>query len=255
MGVVLASPVLQEPHIFAPVLESWLAVEGVDEIWLFDDGSPKETLELAMNANKIKIMPSGEPQRSTYKRTAMTHIWQEGDTDRMGRIRNRILYKAEDCSDHVLMCDSDIMLAPSAAKELLAQNVPIVSPIFWTRIQEHGEPFPQVWDYHPSKFKGVIAERFEELQKPGLHEVGGLGAVTLLYLPFIRSMQYGEWYSPLPSLSKVLWGEDRYFCTRASCAGIPLYGLATDPPLAYHIYRDRDLKGIAAWKAAWEKKA
>lgn len=74
------------------------------------------------------------------------------------------------------------------------------------------------------------------LKLPGLYEVGGLGACTLISR---YAMLAGVNFEPIKNLS--FWGEDRHFCVRAAAIGIPLY-VDTYVP-AYHIYRESDLDG------------
>ena len=84
------------------------------------------------------------------------------------------------------------------------------------------------------------AEFIVKLRSPGVYEVGGLGACTLLSR---EAMQKGFRFAPIPNLS--FWGEDRHACVRAAALGLQLF-IDTHYP-AYHIYRDSDLTGVEAF--------
>ena len=75
-----------------------------------------------------------------------------------------------------------------------------------------------------------------QLKRPGIYEVGGLGACTLISR---KAIKLGVSFSQIPNLS--FWGEDRHFCIRAAALGLKLYVNTRYP--AYHIYRESDLKG------------
>lgn len=76
-----------------------------------------------------------------------------------------------------------------------------------------------------------------KLQQPGIYEVGGLGACTLISR---RAIESGVSYDVIRNIS--YWGEDRHFCIRAAALGIPLY-VDTHYP-ALHLYRDSDLSKV-----------
>ncbi|MGQ9778299.1 MAG: glycosyltransferase family 2 protein [Bacillota bacterium] len=116
-------------------------------------------------------------------------------------------------------------------------------------------PLPQVWVagqyrlYHKEPGEELSAEEIksrteaflEMLRWPGLYKVGGLGGCTLLGR---RALEAGVSFAPLPNLD--LLGEDRHFCIRAAALGLELYADTLYPP--YHIYRESDLEGVAAYK-------
>lgn len=77
-----------------------------------------------------------------------------------------------------------------------------------------------------------------KLQQPGIYEVGGLGACTLISR---RAICSGVSYDMIRNIS--YWGEDRHFCIRAAALGIALYVDTRYPAL--HLYRDSDLEKVA----------
>lgn len=267
-SILAITPLYQQPEVFRVVAENWKKVKGVAKWVAFNDHSPEETVEIAQEF--MEVVDSGEPAKSNYVRDGEdTHVWDIKTMDRMSRIRNLMIeYSIEVessvwCGEfpNVLMVDSDVLLAPgiNGAMEEVNYNTindwMAISPIYWSRWKKDGPELPQVWDYHSYGFKGIVGERLRELRTPGLHEVGGLGAVTFINLAeMYRMLQRTNVfpYTPIESLRKagggMMNGEDRWFCIRAECAGYKLYGLAGDPPLAYHIYRDTDLKGVEEWE-------
>ena len=78
------------------------------------------------------------------------------------------------------------------------------------------------------------------LRKPGIYEVGGLGACTLISKKAIKA---GVNFKEIRNIS--FWGEDRHFCIRAQALGFDLF-VNTHYP-AYHIYREADLVGVNSY--------
>lgn len=76
------------------------------------------------------------------------------------------------------------------------------------------------------------------MQQPGIYEVGGLGACTLISSSALSS---GISYDRVRNIS--YWGEDRHFCIRAAALGFPLFVDTHFPAL--HLYRDSDLDLVA----------
>ncbi|MFD1910349.1 glycosyltransferase [Paenibacillus rhizoplanae] len=72
------------------------------------------------------------------------------------------------------------------------------------------------------------------MQQPGIYEVGGLGACTLISSSALSS---GISYDRVRNIS--YWGEDRHFCIRSASLGLPLFVDTHFPAL--HLYRDSDL--------------
>lgn len=260
-SIIAITPLYQQPEIFRVVADNWKKVRGVEKWVAFNDHSPEETVEIAREF--MEVVDSGEPAKSNYVRDGEdTHVWDVKTMDRMARIRNRMWEYAQDsewCSMFSLFIDSDVLLAPYVVERVHKAMLPmishpVISPIYWSKWKKDGPELPQVWDYHAYGFKGIIGDRLRELRTPGLHEVRGLGAVTFAHTGVVDALDAP--YTPIESLRKagggMMNGEDRWFCIRAECAGYKLYGLADDPPLAYHIYRDTDLGGVEAWERSVE---
>ncbi|WP_406543585.1 glycosyltransferase family 2 protein [Clostridium ljungdahlii] len=91
------------------------------------------------------------------------------------------------------------------------------------------------------EFNKKYTDFIEKLKKPGVYEVGGLGACTLISK---EAIEKGVNFNKIYNLS--FWGEDRHFCIRAAALGLKLYVDTTYP--AYHIYRKDNLEKIEEFK-------
>jgi hypothetical protein len=157
--------------------------------------------------------------------------------------------------DALFFVDSDLVLHPLTLRYLFAANVDICSEIFWTAWSPGQAELPQVWlqdQYNLFAFSMAEALDPEEVRRrtevflnqlrvPGVYEVGGLGACTLIRR---RALQAGVSFHTLPNISLV--GEDRHFCVRAVALGFKLYVDTHVPPL--HIYRNDDLARVADYR-------
>jgi hypothetical protein len=84
-------------------------------------------------------------------------------------------------------------------------------------------------------------EFLHKLTVPGVYEVGGLGACTLISrLALLKGVNFNK------IKNVTFWGEDRHFCIRAAALGIDLW-VDTHYP-AYHIYRETHLDGVPEFK-------
>ncbi|MBW4084786.1 glycosyltransferase family 2 protein [Paenibacillus sp. S150] len=154
--------------------------------------------------------------------------------------------------DYLFLIDSDLILHPDTLLHLIGTGRDIISEVFWTQWQPGTLLQPQVWmhdeynqwEAEPGEqlSQEEINRRFHQflakLQQPGIYEVGGLGACTLVSRGAIAA---GASYDRVRNIS--YWGEDRHFCIRAAALGIPLY-VDTHYP-ALHLYRDSDLDKVA----------
>ena len=154
--------------------------------------------------------------------------------------------------DYLFLIDSDLLLYPQTVSHLINTGKDIIAEIFWTKWAEFAIEQPQVWlsDFYTQceKQMGEVLSRneerlrthhfFQKLRCPGVYEVGGLGACTLISK---TAIERGVSFRPIKNLS--LWGEDRHFCVRAIVLGIDLF-VDTHYP-AYHIFRAAELqKGL-----------
>lgn len=255
--VVIGSPIHQKPDILKHFLNSLsrLNIDNIDLHYVFiDDNDNKESSKLLNNFSQteinVNILESG--RNDSYRRDNQTHHWNNNLIWKVARYKDIIIQIAlENECDYLFLVDSDLVLHPYTLQQLVNSGKDIISNIFWTKWQLNGRILPQVWMFDQyeqyEKFSGEsltkeqIIERHLEfikvLEKPGVYEVGGLGACTLISKNAIKA---GVSFKEIRNIS--FWGEDRHFCIRAQALGIDLY-VDTHYP-AFHIYRESDLDNV-----------
>ncbi|RUT29595.1 glycosyltransferase [Paenibacillus zeisoli] len=259
--VLLGSPVHQKPAILREFLSSLcrLRQDHVEFGYFFIDDNQDEQSsamlqEFAQIANPVMVQKS--KYRDEYYRNENTHFWNEHLIWKVAEFKNTLIRHATDEQyDFLFLVDSDLLLHPKTVEQLVASGKDIVSEIFWTSWQPNTAPQPQVWlqdeytqweqqrgEKLSDKDRAIRYEQFiTQLKVPGVYEIGGLGACTLISR---QAMVAGVNFNPIKNLS--FWGEDRHFCVRAAAMGFPLYVDTFFP--AYHIYRESDLEGVDKFK-------
>lgn len=152
---------------------------------------------------------------------SMEHTWSEVKLKNMADMRNDCLrFLKESDNEFLLSIDSDVILQHhDVLRHLVGLDKGIVSEVFWAKWEQtnNKEPLPNVWlsgGYH-------LTDTFiKRLKIPGVYEVGGLGAITLIHKDVALA---GVSYQRVPNLPQEMRGEDRDFCTRAVCAGFKLW--------------------------------
>ncbi|KWX74125.1 hypothetical protein AMQ84_21395 [Paenibacillus riograndensis] len=256
--VLIGSPIHQKPQILQEFLDSLLRLrhEGLElNFYLIDDNDEEESSRLlgtfAAGGNEVFLQSSG--LHDAYIRNDTTHFWNSNLVWKVAGFKNLMIRRAEAFGyDYLFLIDSDLVLHPDTLLHLIGTGRDIVSEVFWTQWQPGTILQPQVWmhdeynqwDAEPGEqlSQEEINRRFHaflaKLQVPGIYEVGGLGACTLISS---RAIASGASYDRIRNIS--YWGEDRHFCIRAAALGIPLY-VDTHYP-ALHLYRDSDLDKVA----------
>ncbi len=162
--------------------------------------------------------------------------------------------------DYLFLIDSDVLIHPRTVQHLIHAKKDIISEIFWTQWWPESELSPQVWirdqftQWHKNPGEELNDEEIsirtrefiDQLKVPGIYEVGGLGACTLISRHALTS---GVNFKKIKNLSFV--GEDRHFCIRAAALGFSMYVDTFYP--AYHIYRDTDIEGAKTFLSNMEK--
>ena len=245
--VLVGSPIRQNPYVLKEFLES-LDQQRCSDIELDfhfiddnDDQCSKDLLqEFAGHYQYNCLVETGtDAHRDHYLCNENTHYWNDKLIWRVAGFKDRIIAKAlRDDYDYLFFIDSDIVMDPATIQHLKDTGKDIISEIFWTQWQPDAPSLPQVWiqDVYTQ-----TPEFIEALCTPGIYEVGGLGACTLISKEALKS---GVNFSQLYNLS--FWGEDRHFCVRAVALGYTLY-VDTHYP-AYHIYRESALCGLMRYK-------
>ncbi len=265
--VLIGSPIRQKPAILKEFLNSLIDLDKDDisvSYYFIDDNSDAESSKLLSNFQKknenVKIDNassfSGYFERE-YNCDAKTHHWKKDIINKVILFKNKIIEFADkEKFDYLFFIDSDIVLNKLTLKHLISRNKDIISEVFWTEWVVGGIAYPQVWiqdenayfkrDWDNSnvskKERNKKANDFIVSMKiPGVYEVGGLGACTLISKKVLNS---GVNFSLIDNVS--FWGEDRHFCIRAMVNGFKLYVDTVYP--AYHIYREEYLNRVSEFK-------
>ncbi|WP_028593684.1 glycosyltransferase family 2 protein [Paenibacillus assamensis] len=254
--ILIGSPIHQKPQILTEFLQSLLQLhhQQIEFHYYFidDNMDPKSRELLSEFQNKMdctRIIRSDEQQH--YECNDTTHYWHANLVWKVASFKNSIMQHAIDNKfDYVFLVDSDLVLHPNTIEQLVKADKPIVSEIFWTKWIPEALEQPQVWLYdeytqwehcpdelHVSEKEQIhrFTQFLNKMKVPGLYEVGGLGACTLIRRDALLA---GVSYTRISNIS--YWGEDRHFCIRAAALGIPLH-VDTHYP-ALHLYRESDLE-------------
>ncbi len=261
MKLLIGSPIKQKTSILEVFLENLVKMDldGLEVSYFFIDDnieeSSSELLKKFQKANKNVILKNyldfGYEPGLNYQNQD-THSWKKSLIERITTFKDAIIKYAQNNSfDYLFFVDSDIIMNPQTIKHLIKQNVDIVSEVFWTSWNPGDNLAPQVWlqdesklyirnwdsEYSKSEIKQYTKDFVAKLKIPGLYEVGGLGACTLISK---YALTKDLSFQCIPNIS--FWGEDRHFCIRAQVLGLKLYVDTFYP--AYHIYRESYLSGV-----------
>lgn len=274
--ILVGSPVRQTPVILKEFLSSLerLAQDKYSLDYFFvDDNTNKESSQLLhefaqKHENKCLISApeytseKQEEHPQHYCCDDKTHYWDTEITWKVAAFKDQMIHTAfEKGYDYLFLIDSDLLLHPKTIDQLIADNKEIVANIFWTKWFPLDPLMPQVWvsDVFKRYESGILEELTPEeivvrqeafceyLKLPGLYEVGGVGACTLISK---TALAKGVSFKRLRNTT--YWGEDIHFCLRAEALGIPRF-VDTHYP-AFHIYRESDLTGVEKFKKASEGK-
>ncbi|MGL6106060.1 glycosyltransferase family 2 protein [Romboutsia sp.] len=265
--ILVGSPIHQSNEILKEFLISLIELNQDDfevDYYFVDDNSDKDSStllnEFKESQDNVYIISSDEDLE--YICDDFTHRWSEDLVKKVTRFKNKMIsFAREKEYDYLFLIDSDIVLHPKTLKQLVSNNKDIISNIFWTQWNPGVMELPQVWlkdayTLYNAKSNQTITtgeverqtkEFIEQLRKPGVYKVGGLGACTLISKNALsKDISFNEVYN----IS--FWGEDRHFCVRAVALGLELY-VDTHYP-AYHIYRSKDLLGVEDYKKSFSKR-
>ncbi len=248
--VVLFSPVREAPDVLGESLAAVCELEHGDlalSFWFYDDNDNAESSSLLRGFAReapfeVTLLPPLELGHCDYRRTDDSHGWNTQVVDRVIRIKNAALARVlstEACG--IFLLDADILIHPAALEHLWGLGVPIVSEICWSRFRPGAAYMPNAWDVQTYVHRS--ADSVLRLREPGVYEVGGLAACTLVRR---EVLERGVSFARIPNLD--LWGEDKHFCVRAACNGFKLF-VDTHYP-AFHIYRSTELAEARRWREA-----
>ncbi|MFT9368780.1 SAM-dependent methyltransferase [Paenibacillus polymyxa] len=255
MRILIGSPVHQKPEILSLFLQALERLETPDVLpdYLFvdDNDNPISSQWLVEFSNRLpgRVLPLLTGSQQVENRSdEHTHYWPPALVWKVAGFKNRLIeYALQHNYDALFLVDSDLVLHSRTLCRLVETEKDIVSEIFWTRWQPEGPLLPQVWvsdEYNLfHREDGEVLSKEERAQRelhfihqlhiPGLYEVGGLGACTLIRR---RALEAGIHFGKIKNVS--YWGEDRHFCIRAAAYGFPLF-VDTHYP-AMHLYREAD---------------
>ncbi len=262
MRVLVGSPVYQKPEILQEFLTSIknLIMHTISIDYMFVDDNIDEHSRCMLSAferETSKVIIISGKEQGIYLCNEESHHWDDSLMLKVAKYKNLIIqYAIDNQYDYLFFVDSDLVLYPGLIEHLIQSKKDIVSEIFWSQ-WHHGQALePNVWlfdeyDLVPKRLGENVSEKemihrqakfLNQLKMPGIYEVGGLGACTLLSR---KALLKGVSFEPIKNLT--IHGEDRFFCIRAAVLGIPLF-VDTHFP-AYNIYREQDLKGVSAYVA------
>ncbi|MDR3295912.1 MAG: glycosyltransferase [Clostridiales Family XIII bacterium] len=258
--VLAGSPVYQKPEILEAFLASLknLLSRGISIDFMFVDDNVNEAssrMLAAFQREGSSVLTVRGEEKGQYLCNEESHAWNGSLMLKVANYKNAIIRHAiQNGYDFLFLVDSDLIIHPTLIEHLKILRKDIVSEIFWSR-WHNGKPLePNVWlfdeyDLVPKTPGEELTEKEKEtrqrkflnqLKVPGVYEVGGLGACTLLSR---NALLKNVNFSPIKNLT--IWGEDRFFCVRAAVLGLDLF-VDTHYP-AYHIYRESDLPGVSAY--------
>jgi hypothetical protein len=267
LRILVGSPIRQDPRILRHFLGSLERLErdGIVLDFAFvddnDDAASSELLRDFSVDGQVLVTP-GSGQQTAYKRDEQTHFWREELIWKVASYKDWMIGLARQGGyDGLLLLDSDLVLHPLMLRQLVNANVDIVSEVFWTRWTPEEIEMPQVWlsDHYsmvrplrgqqltPAEINRRTLEFIDQLRVPGLYEVGGLGACTLISR---RAIEAGISFREIPNVS--FWGEDRHFCIRAMALGLRLHAETSYPPL--HLYRLSEVQRLDDFLGSCDQK-
>ena len=257
--ILVGSPIRQKPEILKAFLKGLENAEkGENELSYFfvDDNKVQESTEILnsfMCSNNNVILKKGDDLfTSKIDKEYDLHGWRAENIQQITCFKDAIIeYCIEQRFDYLLFVDSDIVLYKKSLLQLISDNVEIVSNVFWTQWNVNRGLFPQCFwtpDIYvqkdgfgepitPEQANKIRRETDSQLKVPGVYEVKGLGACTLIKR---SALEKGVRFKEIPTLS--VFGEDRHFCVRAGTLGIKLY-MDTNYPV-YHIFREEYLSRV-----------
>jgi len=249
-SVLIGSCICQTPMILARFIRSLqnLNLLEINANFLFiDDNQLPESKDLlqVIDLKSETIIKPAPPRERDYRADEKKHYWNSVLVARVASLKNEIIaYAKEKSYDYLFLIDSDLLIDKNLIHHLVSQKKDIISEIFWTSWRPDTVPLPNVWlyDIYEMSHPGLDAdtrqlkkrEFLDQLRIPGVYQVGGLGACTLISA---RALKAGVGFSPIKNIS--FWGEDRWFCIRAAVLGLELF-VDTHYP-AKHLYRESDL--------------
>jgi cellulose synthase/poly-beta-1,6-N-acetylglucosamine synthase-like glycosyltransferase len=261
--VLVGSPIRQKTKILQEFLSSLDRLDKTSytpDYYFVDDNIQDESSQLlqefAENHKTFIVKAGKESADQAYICTETTHEWKDEIIWKVAGFKDRIIqYAKEKQYDYLFLIDSDIVLNPKTVDQLISTQKDVVSNVFWTCWLQESQFLPQVWmqDFYsffekknnkpisPLEERKFYVDFIVKMRKPGIYEVGGLGACTLISK---HALSKDISFKKIKNIS--FSGEDRHFCIRAVALGLDLH-VDTHYP-AYHIYRESALSDVENFK-------
>lgn len=252
--ILIGVPICQNPVILTLFLHSLSKLQAADyalHYHFIDDNHETQSQALLRDFQQNNDTVLLERLRGETEERYQSHNWNQSKIWKVAGYKDRMIERARrEAFDYLFLVDSDLLLHPQTLLTLIAADKEIIAEVFWTKWSETTIPQPQVWlsdfytQYEKQRGEKLSKEEerirtfafFSKLKVPGVYEVGGLGACTLLAK---SALERDVSFRPIKNIS--FWGEDRHFCIRASALGIDLF-VDTHHP-AFHVFRDAELRG------------
>lgn len=243
MKVALFTPVRQDAETLALVLESHRALHGVERRIYVDDNTDEKSKELLLGevalSEHVSIVRPPEMEDAPYS----GHAWTKAALSRIAAIRNHgiKIFLQTEC-DAMFTVDADTVVNPHTVTHLGGLEKDIVGEVHWSKWPGCDDWLPNTWDYHPFGFESN--ERIVQLAQRGQMRVSGNGACNLIRR---RIFEAGVDYTPIRELTRICWGEDRWFSIRAETHGFEIWADSEYPP--FHVYTDDLREEARRWWA------
>ncbi len=258
--ILIGSPVKQKSKVlkeFLLGLEE--ADKGQNQITYFfvDDNTETASSDLLKSfAEKYDVIIKKGSELYDAEAQYDGHIWHATNLEKVTVYKNEIIsHCINNGFDYLFLVDSDIVIDKRTIPQLLSDNVDIVSNVFWSQWRRNGILTPQCFwipDIYIQDKAFNVRMTFEEAHKikmdmveklktPGIYEVDGLGACTLISR---HALEMGVSFKEIYNLR--IPGEDRPFCIRAGALGFKLYMDSAYP--AYHINKEIYLDRVDEFK-------
>ena len=202
--VLVGSPIRQKNNVLKEFLLSLdeFYKDGLEVDYYFvDDNTDIKSSDLLKNFadNHNVILKKAEDlykfEKEEYICNNISHFWKKDLIKKIAFFKDSIIdYANEKGYDYLFLIDSDIVLNKQTVLHLISRNVDIISNVFWSQWNINYALEPQVWlqdefncfirDWDKDISDGEKWQKkvdfFAKLRVPGIYEVGGLGACTLI---------------------------------------------------------------------------
>lgn len=228
--LLIATPLKQDPVIFAEYQKCLDRLKPHPD-WHYDRfyivNNCDEIIPFIRNASYVKY--EFRDEKLGY------HAWSRDLVHHMAVMRNYCLSYARTYNyDAILLADTDEMLDPYTALQLIEDDLDIVYVKHFTQDEGDNHTWVNVYEINNGTYYDYDTMNAIWQNNDHLQEVGGGGGITWISRKVLENTNVN--YSPLDNLTyNYMSGEDKCFCTRAHANGFKIY---MEPRLQiYHLNR------------------